>query len=94
MLRFAIDSGWMREMQDRPEFAASMNDEMAHVRLKRDCIGIFCEERGGFCRCVVRAQAIGLAVVKTEGEGEKWEEGETGFKEMDLRLWVGCCGHL
>ena len=34
------------------------------------------------CLCVVWPQEIVLAVMKIEGEGETWEEGETGFKDL------------
>lgn len=46
------------------------------------------------CLCVVRPQEIGRAVVKIEGKGETREEGETGFKECDLRCGWGCVCHL
>lgn len=57
---------------------------MAHVRLNRNCIyvgGMDFEERGGPSLCGAAASNRAGRCVKIEGEGESWDEGETGFKD-------------
>jgi hypothetical protein len=54
MLRFAVDRGWTREMQEARVLRRQCDDEMAHVRLNRNCIyvgGMDFEERGGPSLC-------------------------------------------